>query len=1416
MDNAYDMRLYIKLARVTVGQKVDDFTFAYQKPVSKQVTKVNGVTVRQRLIPSYYLDTLPTKEILYRYQNGKTLTSESGWSYDDKGNVLTETVPLAGTTTMTYDSGNYSMPLSKTYKKDDRTEIREVYTPRSDRKAVEWKRVYESSVLKEAVSYSYDSANNLISERHYANLASDPPVASANDRVISYSYANTNPNLSGAIYNNVFLTETKTAGIKDADGNNAASTLEYPAGTVAEKYVFDAHGRMLEKMDAAGKTTKYQYDALGRSRKEIFPRGNASEPEYFVETEYLDVAPVPKNHIVSTDEKGQKTRHEYTSLGKIERVYTLSPDTLLSRNLYDSENRLWYEYVYGTDGTTTTVYAYDDFSRATSKTVTGPNMPGSYEERYSYDDAFDPAGGTMLEGKQVMGNHANAPTIHSCVMKDVLGRTVRETVGDSTGIASSGITSVTYGYDFVGNKTSQTDSNGNTTTWTYDYAGRTKTETRQTEDGPVTAHTVYTPFGDKDYSLDFRGKRTDYDHDALGRLRGQTSALNGSDKMIARYFYDPVGNVEKQQLLCGGTASAPVWKETRYTYDSRYRVLDTITHDGTAESRCRFQYDPVGNKTAQYTGMTGNSVTGAAKTSYDYDRFGNVKSITDSIGNSPNPTAPERRTETYTYDNYGMLRQKKDRSWFVTAYRNDALGRLCRETVTDTEGQQPELYRAFTYYKTGLKATEENEHLSVSFAFDARGRLISQTETCRQGAANTVVKRYSYDDCGNRTGFTMTKDGGAQLSMGYVYGKRNMLKEVWRNPVFTGGVISGGQKIAVYTYDANGNRKTLAYPQSGMSVGYEYNDANLVTDLYNRKGGGHRSSYHYTYYPDGTQRRKTAKVSGKADKVTDYRYDRMGRLTEEKEQKGSTAVYAYDRYGNRQRMTVTDVNGKVVTTDYIYDIRNRLETETKEYDGTTEILRYRYDWNGNQVHRQWEKFTPTGPEKYKRPGRVGIYSDKFCEDIVVLEMQEYNGFNQLTYVYRDTVETRYQYRPDGLRHRKLFADGSSTTHIWDGQDIIAEYGQNGAVHSRYLRGLSLIARDVGGNLEYYLFNAHGDVVERTSANGTTLKNYDYDAFGVERNPEKLDANPYRYCGEYLDRESGTVYLRARGYDPNTGRFLTEDTHWNPSNMIYGDAPQEMSHGALLPNGNAITQSSNLYNYCGHNPILYSDVSGGFFVLASLIVGIAAGAAVGALYSQVTYGEVTWQSVAIGALIGGAAGLAVGLGGAYIFGGAKTIGAAMTMSSSQVAAGLAAMMSSTAALVIEAGKSVWEKGATIRGQMIERFLGGMNTNFPVIDKFTRGANDIAASITSIKSMDLAAKTYQKAGVVFQTIMKYGMQLSNFDYQRWNNLEVLTNDQTMRFLELAIPQGATSQQLLEMRQATIELAKLGVQVIVHIFQ
>ena len=126
----------------------------------------------------------------------------------------------------------------------------------------------------------------------------------------------------------------------------------------------------------------------------------------------------------------------------------------------------------------------------------------------------------------------------------------------------------------------------------------------------------------------------------------------------------------------------------------------------------------------------------------------------------------------------------------------------------------------------------------------------------------------------------------------------------------------------------------------------------------------------------------------------------------------------------------------------------------------------------------------------------------------------------------------------------------------------------------YHRGINLIAADdiQYGNIHidgyevlatrnYYLYNGHGDVVQLRDIGGSAGRTYSYDAFGVEHNPDPYDTNPFRYCGEYWDVETGTYYLRARYYVPGTGRFMTEDP---------------------------IMDGLNWYTYCGGNPVMYMD------------------------------------------------------------------------------------------------------------------------------------------------------------------------------------------------------------------------------------
>ena len=105
---------------------------------------------------------------------------------------------------------------------------------------------------------------------------------------------------------------------------------------------------------------------------------------------------------------------------------------------------------------------------------------------------------------------------------------------------------------------------------------------------------------------------------------------------------------------------------------------------------------------------------------------------------------------------------------------------------------------------------------------------------------------------------------------------------------------------------------------------------------------------------------------------------------------------------------------------------------------------------------------------------------------------------------------------------------------------------------------------------------------------------------MEQDPDSTDPNPFRYCGEYFDRETGTYYLRARYYSPETGRFTQEDAHWNPSNRLYGDEPQKINERtdklglkiySYAPDITAVMQSGNLYAYCVNSPLRYIDPTG---------------------------------------------------------------------------------------------------------------------------------------------------------------------------------------------------------------------------------
>lgn len=176
-------------------------------------------------------------------------------------------------------------------------------------------------------------------------------------------------------------------------------------------------------------------------------------------------------------------------------------------------------------------------------------------------------------------------------------------------------------------------------------------------------------------------------------------------------------------------------------------------------------------------------------------------------------------------------------------------------------------------------------------------------------------------------------------------------------------------------------------------------------------------------------------------------------------------------------------------------------------------------------------------------------------------VQTFDSLNRMTsYKSSDGVTTTYSYYPDDMRKSKKVGTEAEITQVWVDEDIALDLNGSNVLRS-YIYGQNLIYGAYG----WYLYNAHGDVTALTDSYGEITKNYNYDPFGVQRTSvDETDLNPYRYCGEYYDVESGYTYLQARYYDPELGRFVSEDP-------------------AL--------DGSNWYVYCGNDPVNMIDPTG---------------------------------------------------------------------------------------------------------------------------------------------------------------------------------------------------------------------------------
>lgn len=113
--------------------------------------------------------------------------------------------------------------------------------------------------------------------------------------------------------------------------------------------------------------------------------------------------------------------------------------------------------------------------------------------------------------------------------------------------------------------------------------------------------------------------------------------------------------------------------------------------------------------------------------------------------------------------------------------------------------------------------------------------------------------------------------------------------------------------------------------------------------------------------------------------------------------------------------------------------------------------------------------------------------------------------------------------------------------------VLCETDGTGSITACYIHGPTLLARiDVACNPHYYHANDLGNVAALTDATGNVTDRYAYDPYGLPAGHEGTTPNSFTFVGglglmvEEPDNPMGLYFMRARFYDPDTGRFLGKD------------------------------------------------------------------------------------------------------------------------------------------------------------------------------------------------------------------------------------------------------------------------------------
>ena len=479
------------------------------------------------------------------------------------------------------------------------------------------------------------------------------------------------------------------------------------------------------------------------------------------------------------------------------------------------------------------------------------------------------------------------------------------------------------------------------------------------------------------------------------------------------------------------------------------------------------------------------------------------------------------------------------------SYTYDAAGQLTQSTAADgstlTIGH--DRHGRANHYS-------DSQRGQLTLALDKLGRQASETTAHGQTQSQTQTQ---WDAASQRTQISAHFENHSPHTIKATWDAAGRLQSLKANTNPSG-------PITRLTHDAAG-RLTQMQRANGSTSHWRYSADGHFTEIHHQSASGQTlARYRYERDAKGRLTQASEQTAGQSETIKTWQYDADGKLTKESVQQAGqshSCTYVYDSVGNR---TEKDCDGH--KTSYSY---NELDQLTQE-SSPSHTITYRWDARGNLIEKQ----TPQQTTHYR-----------------------WSADNRLTEVQSGNTRVSYGYDALGRRISRTWQQGNHTRETQWVLDTARPYSEivlertrsNGGAwkETRYIHtpeGVGLqISESEEGQTRHIYTDAQGSTRLITDEAGNVLQTLDYDAFG---NEQGSGPTRHRYTGESFDEETGLYHLRARDYDPRTGRFISMDEH---------------------PGSRTIPLTLNKYLYGNADPVNHIDPSGNFFTLNGISTSV---------------------------------------------------------------------------------------------------------------------------------------------------------------------------------------------------------------------